>query len=129
MKRHILDEQVCATHTKEIQQRISSVVKLGIDWGASGWDDIEQVIPHLHGSKATFHTLDEDFFKRRFLHPDYCLVYYDVPYNEFVDWVVKWLHHPRFNTHAKRMGTIVKVLPIHITYWDVADWQIHEVQW
>ena len=62
MKRHILDEHVIASHVEEIRKKIPSVTQIGIDWGESGWDDIEQIIPHLHHSKATFHTLDEDFF-------------------------------------------------------------------
>jgi len=129
MKRHILDEQVSAKHAEQIRRKLSSVVQLGVDWGVRGWDDVEQVIPHLQSSKATFHTLDDGFFKRRFLHAGYCIVYYEVPHVDLVRWMTRWLRHPGFNTHAKRLGKVVKVQQNRITYWDVTDRQLHEAPW
>lgn len=129
MKRHILDEHVIASHVDQIRRKIPSTAQIGIDWGESGWDDIEQIIPHLHHSKATFHTLDEDFFKRRFLHNDYCIIFYDLSGKDFVEFFQKILKHPLFDTHAKRLGKIIKVSLTHLSYWDSADYQIHETSW
>ncbi len=129
MKRHILDEHVIASHAEEIRKKVPSVAQIGTDWGETGWDDIEQIVPHLHHSKATFHTLDEDFFKRRLLHNDYCIIFYDVSLKDFVECVQKILRHPLFDTHSKRLSKIIKVRITHITYWDSADYQIHETLW
>jgi|GEM_PF-5439417 len=129
MKRHLLDEHVIARHAEEIQKKISSVNQIGVDWGEPGWDDIEQIIPHLHHSKTTFHTLDEDFFKRRLLHNDYCIVFYNIPIKNFVDSVLNFLHHPLFDSHAKRLGKIIKVSLNNIVYWDIVDHKIHETTW
>ncbi len=129
MKRHILDEHVTAKHAAAIRRKVSSVAQLGVDWGETGWDDIEQIIPHLHHSKATFHTLDEDFFKRRFLHNDYCIVFYEIPINDFVKSVLNFLRHPLFNSHTKRLGKIIKVGLDNIIYWDIVDFKIHETKW
>jgi hypothetical protein len=129
MKRHILDEHVSASHAMEIRKKVPSIAQIGVDWGETGWDDIEQIIPHLHHSKATFHTLDEDFFKRRFLHKDYCIVFYNVSLNDFVECFLNLLHHPLFDTHAKRIGKIIKVSLNNIVYCDVSDRQIRKVAW
>lgn len=129
MKRHILDEHIIASHVDQIRRKIPSIAQIGTDWGESGWDDIEQIIPHLHHSKATFHTLDEDFFKRRFLHNDYCIIFYDLSTKDFVEFFQKILKHHLFDTHAKRLGKIIKVSLTHLDYWDSADHQIHETSW
>jgi hypothetical protein len=129
MKRHLLDEHVIARHAEEIRKKIPSVAQIGIDWGETGWDDIEQIIPHLHHSKATFHTLDEDFFKQRFLHADYCIILYEVSLSDLVGCVVNLLRHPIFNTHANRLGKIIKVNLHYITYWDITDRKIHKLTW
>ena len=129
MKRQLFDENFPASAVQIIQQKVVSVAQVGANWGESGWLDQEQILPHLHGSRATFHTLDAGLFKRRYGHRDYCLVYYDVPEAELAKWVLKFLRHPRFNTHAKRLGKVVKVNPSKITYWEFREHRIKEIGW
>ena len=96
IRRHIFDENFPASAVQAVRQKVASVAQVGQDWGASGRLDVEQIFPQLHGSRATFHTLDAGLFKRRYGHRGYCLVYYDVPEAELGDWVIKVLRHRRF---------------------------------
>jgi hypothetical protein len=91
--------------------------------------DLEQILPHLHRSRATFHTLDAGLFKRRYVHRDYCLVCYDVPEAELGHWLVKFLRHPAFNTLSKRLGKVIKVTPSKIAYWQLHQPKIKHSGW
>lgn len=129
MSRHIFDENFSAPLMEIIRKKISSVAQVGKDWGQSGWKDRDQIIPHLHDSRATFHTLDSGFYDWRLCHRDYSLVYYDVPEADTIEWIIKFVNHRSFNTRAKRMGKVIKVNPLQITYWELKDHQYQAVQW
>ncbi len=129
MRRHIFDENFPASAVQVVRQKVVSVAQLGQDWGVSGWLDVEQIFPQLHGSRATFHTLDAGLFKRRYSHRDYCLVYYDVPEAELAYWVLKFLRHRQFNTHAKRLGKVVKVSPAKLAYWALHEPRMKQLEW
>jgi hypothetical protein len=49
-----------------------------------------------------------DFFDRRRCHPGYCLVYLDVAEDQAAEYVRRILRHPRLDTQAKRMGTVIR---------------------
>jgi hypothetical protein len=127
--RHIFDENFPASAMHLIRQRIASVTQVGQDWGESGWLDVEQILPHLHGLKVTFHTLDAGLFKRRYTHSSYCLVYYDVPEAELGDWVIKFLRHHDFKTQAQRLGKVIKVKPSKLVYGELHAPRMKEVDW
>lgn len=129
MSQHIFDENFAVPIMELIRNKLSSVSQVGKDWGQSGWKDHDQIIPHLHGSQATFHTLDSDFYDWRLCHKDYGLVYYDVPEAEILEWILKFLNHHAFNTRATRMGKVIKVLPAHLSYWALKDHQFRLIQW
>ena len=129
MKRQIFDENFPAFAMQAIRQQVASVVQVGQDWGESGWLDVEQILPQLHGSRATFHTLDGGLFKRRYGHESYCIVHYDVFEAELMDWVVKLLHHPHFKAHAQRLGNVIQVKPSKALYWEFHAPRIKEIAW
>jgi len=129
MRRHIFDENIPASAMQTVRQKVSSVAQIGQDWGSSGWLDVEQILPHLHRSRATFHTLDAGFFKRRYGHRSYCLVYYDIPEAEIGDWVVKLLRHRSFRAHGQRLGKVIKVNPSKIAYWELHEQKMKEIEW
>jgi hypothetical protein len=129
MKRHIFDEHCRRSQLTVVRTKVRSVAQVGHDWGERGWSDRNQIIPHLHGSGATFHTQDIGFFDGRLRHADYCLVCYDVPPGELAQWVLKFLRHSEFNTHAKRLGKVIKVSPAKIAYWELHEPQLKEVEW
>jgi hypothetical protein len=127
--RHIFDENFPALAMQAIRQKVASVVQIGQDWGESGWLDVEQILPHLHGLKVTFHTLDAGLFKRRYAHSSYCLVYYDVPEEILGTFVIKFLRHHSFKTHAQRLGRVIKVSPSKIAYCEFHRPQIKKIDW
>jgi hypothetical protein len=127
--RHIFDENFPAFAMQLIRQKITSVTQVGQDWGESGWLDVEQILPHLHGLKVTFHTLDAGLFKRRYAHSSYCLVHYDVPEAELGDWVIKFLRHHNFKTHTQRLGKVIKVKPSKLVYRELHGPRMKEVEW
>jgi hypothetical protein len=70
----------------------------------------EEVIPFLLSlRRPTFFTLDRDFYSRELCHARYCLVFLDVAREECALFVRRVLAHPEPNTHAQRMGTVVRV--------------------
>ena len=129
MSRHIFDEHFSAPSMEIIRNKLSSVTQVGKDWGQSGWNDRNEIIPHLHGSGATFHTLDRGFYDWRLWHRDYCLVYYDLSETELIESIFKFINHHTFNTRAKRLGKVIKVNPFEITYWELNDHKFKTVQW
>ena len=129
MKRHLFDENFPARAVYAVRRRVASVAQLAGDWGESGWLDVEQILPQLHRSKATFHTLDAGLFKRQYRHADYCLVYYAVPEGKLENWVLQFLRHHQFNTHAKRLGKVVQVSNSKIAYWELHEPQRKEIAW
>jgi len=129
MRRQIFDENFPAFAMQTIRQRVASVVQIGQDWGESGWLDVEEVLPQLHGSKATFHTLDAGLFKRRYIHPSYGVVYYDVLEAEVGDWVLKFLRHHNFKTHTQRLGKVITIKPSKIIYWELHEPQLKKIDW
>jgi len=56
--RHIFDENFPALAMQSIRQKITSVNQVGQDWGESGWLDIEQIFPHLHGLRVTLREIN-----------------------------------------------------------------------
>lgn len=127
--RHIFDENFPAFAMQAIRQKVASVVQVGQDWGESGWLDVEQIIPHLHGLRVTFHTLDAGLFKWRYAHSSYSVVYYDVSEAVLETWVIKFLKHHSFRTHAQRLGKVIKVSPAKVAYWELYNSQIKKIDW
>ena|SRR2546423_409997 len=76
------------------------------------------IIPLLHrGKNPTLFTHDKDFFRRTLSHPGYCLVWLDLYDGDAALFVRRFLRHPEFNSHAKRMGKVVRLHPERITFW------------
>lgn len=120
---NILDENI--PEGQRSLQKIKRIAfrQIGPEIGRWGMKD-EEVIPLLHQlNRPTFFTLDIDFFERRLCHKKYCLVFLDVIETFSANMIRRFLRHPSFNTRAKRMGRVARVLPTGITVW-----RIHEVQ-
>lgn len=128
MSRHVLDELFDDAVHRRLRAWGISIDKVGEGFGRVGWLD-EQLLSALHGSRKTFHTRDQGYYKRRHCHPSYCLVYYDVPASETAAYVRRLLRHPLFNTHAKRMGKAIKVTPTQIEFWEVRGVRKGKATW
>jgi len=129
MKSHIFDENFPAFAMHTVRQKVASVVQIGQDWGENGWLDVEEILPQLHGSRATFHTLDAGLFKRRYCHGSYCIVYYDVLETELGKWVIKFLKHHNFRTQVQRLSKVIRISPTKLTYWELHAYAIRKTEW
>ena len=113
----ILDENMAESQRQLLRSRRIPMRQIGDDVGRQGLKDRE-IIPLLLGlRRATFFTLDFDFYKRDLCHANYCLVCMDVRKQDAATFVRRFLHHPGFDTAAKRMGVVARVAPQGLTVW------------
>ena len=125
----VLDENVPAGQRLLLRKWRVQFRVIGVDVAASGTTD-ENLIPVLHGlSRPTFFSLDRNFYRPDWAHPDYCLVWLDVGARESAAYIRGFLRHPKFNTRMKRMGNVVRLHPGGIGYRrrDARGWQT--VEW
>jgi hypothetical protein len=113
----VLDENLPAGQRLLLRKWRIRVRLVGADVASCGAED-ENLIPWLHHlSRPTFFTLDRDFHRRDWAHPDYCLVWLDVRGCQAAEFVRRFLRHPAFDTQAKRMGVVARVHASGIDYW------------
>ena len=123
MSRQLLDEDVPVPVYHFLRQRVSPLVQVGDGWGQRGWADA-RLLQELHEARATFHTLDSDYFMPHLgyphtdlRHPGYCLVFYDLSPDDLVGFLPRFLRQASFRTHAQRLGRVIKVTFSQITAW------------
>ena len=127
MSRQVLDEQIRDTLYQMLKQR-RSFDKVGDGFGQRGLED-EHICCLLHNTGKTFHSQDSDYYHPKNRHKSYCLVYYEVETPELVDYILRFLRHREFNTHAKRLGKVIKVTLQYIEYWEVGKQERTRVEW
>jgi len=127
MSRHVLDEQVGNQHYRVLQRWIS-IAKIGDGFGWKSMQD-DEVRRELHGSGKTFHTQDKGYYYPKHRHRTYCLVHYDVEDDELVTYIRRFLRHPQFNTHARRMGKVVRVTGQYIEVWSLNSDNREIIEW
>jgi hypothetical protein len=126
---NILDENIPIIERKELQERRVPVRQIGFGLGRSGMKD-EEIIPFLHRcNRPTFFTRDLSFYKRRLCHNRYCLVYLDITEDKVAFYVRRFLRHPEWNSRAKRMGKVVRILPEKINFWRIKSNQEQSMSW
>lgn len=114
---NILDEDIRADQRHLLRQHRIAIRQIGHDIAQKGIKD-QAILPLLHQvRRATFFTLDRGFYDRRLCHPGYCLVWLDVDKRQVGDYVRRVLRHPRLNSQAKRMGTVIRVSPVGLHIW------------
>lgn len=92
----------------------------------------DDILPILHRLKRpTFFTRDEAFWKRRLAHARYCLVFLDIreKEGEIAAAIRRFLRHPVFNTHGKRMGKVVRIRLTGVNYWPTSRRALTSVKW
>ena len=114
---NILDEQIPESQRQLLRSWRVPVRQIGHDVGQKGLKDY-QIIPFLlQRRRATFFTLDFDFYRRDLCHTRYCLVCMGVKKEEAAMYVRRLLHHPEFDTVAKRMGKVIRVSSMRLAMW------------
>jgi hypothetical protein len=107
----LLDENISEIEVWRLRERGIAVRQIGPDLAAPSIGD-DNILPLLHRLKRpTFFTRDRDFWRRELAHPRYCLAFMDIPEHEgqIAEAIRRFLRHPRFDAHAKRMGKVVRV--------------------
>lgn len=125
----MLDENLPADQQQLLRNWRIHFRFVGVDVAASGAKD-ENLIPLLHRlSHPTFFTLDHDFYRRDWTHPDYCLVWLDVRKGEAAEFIRYFLRHQSFNTQARRMGIVARVRAEGVIYWQAGKPSSLLVSW
>jgi hypothetical protein len=125
----ILDENIRADQRIALRAKRVPIHQIGFDVGREGIND-EQIIPFLHTLRdATFFSRDEDFGKRHLAHPRYCLILLLVEEDDVAEFVRRILHHPRLDTKAKRMGTVVRVSYAGLSIWQRNEQRAIYLRW
>lgn len=120
---NILDENILESQRQLLQKRRVSFRQIGYEVGRKGMTD-DEIIPFLHSLRQpTFFTIDHYFYNRSLCHARYSLVYLDVKQTEAATFVRRLLHHPEFDTQAKRMGTVIRA-----SHTGLAVWRLHAEQ-
>lgn len=114
---YLLDENITRDQRELLVRWRFQVKQIGVDFKTKGIKD-EQIITLIQQTNGVlFLTRDSDFFKRKYCHSKYCIVYLDVEKLEVAYFIRKFLKHPLFNTNKKRIGKIIKVNQTLIQYY------------
>lgn len=126
---NILDENIPENQRQLLRSWRIPMRQIGYDVGRQGLKDREIILLLLQLRRATFFSLDFDFYKRDLRHSTYCLVCMDVRKQDAAIFVRRFLQHPQFDTAAKRMGTVVRVSPPGLTVWRINAAQEMPIGW
>ena len=117
---NILDENIIASQRQRLRSWRIPVRQIGVDIARKGLQD-EEIIPLLRQlRRPTFFTRDRGFYRREVCHRQYSIAYLEVAPEEVAIFVRRVLRHPRLNTQAKRMGTVVRA-----SHRGLGLWQLH----
>lgn len=114
---NIIDEQILESQRQMVRSWRIPVRQIGFDIGHKGLKDNEIIPLLLELRRPTFFTLDFDFFHNHLCHAKYAIVCMDVRKHEAAIYVRRLLHHPEFNTAAKRMGCVIRLSSLRIGLW------------
>jgi len=118
---NLLDENIRHDQGEHLRKWRIPFRRLIGDLARSGIQDPD-ILPLLHrGKHPTLFTHDKDFFKRTLVHRAYCLVWLDLYDGDAALFVRRFLRHPDFNSHAKRMGKVVRLNPQRLTFWHLGQ--------
>ena len=127
---NILDENIFFDQRELLRLRKIHFRQIGVEIGYAGMKDLNGVIPLLHSlHRSTLFTSDQDFYRPDWRHASYCLVYLDVPPDETAEFIRRFLRHHIFRTQAKRLGTVIRVRPSGLTWWQLGNEAEHITRW
>lgn len=126
----LLDENIPEDQCQLLRSWRIRVRQIGQEIGKQGMKDEQHIVPLLHKlNRATFFTRDLGFFDKALAHGGYAIVCLAVGQNEAARFVQRFLRHPHFDTKAKRMGAVVKVVATMVQVWRVGSVEIEKVPW
>jgi hypothetical protein len=117
---NILDENIQESQRQLLRNWRIAVRQIGHELGRKGMAD-EEILPFLlRLRRPTLFTRDLGLYNRSLCHARYGLVTLAIRQQEAAHFVRRLLRHPDFNTQAKRMGAVVRVM-----HTGLAAWHIH----
>lgn len=126
----LLDHNIPEHQVALLRQARLRPQQIGRDIGRPEWQDFEEILRYLHRLKApTFFTRDEDFFRRRLCHQNYCLVIITGLVTDTAKDIRRFLRHPRFRTRQQRMRTIVRLTPTGMVWWEIGKVSLQRQSW
>ena len=114
---NILDENILADQRALLQKWNIPFRQIGYEIGRKGIKDIEIIPFLLRLRQRTLFSVDRHFYKRTLCHAKYGLVFLDVDQTEAAIYIRRVLRHPEFNTHAKRMGVVIRASDSGLAVW------------
>ncbi len=114
---NILDENIIDNQCQLLRSWRIPFRQIGFSIGRQGLQD-KGIISLLHTlRRPTFFTRDDDFYDPNLCYAGYCLVYLAVRKDEAAIFVRRFLHYKKFDTAAKRMGSVVRVSHAGLSVW------------
>jgi len=127
---NVLDENIVATQRELLRSWKVHFRRIGGEVGRAGMKDRSEIIPLLHTlRRPTFFTRDHDFYKPDLCHPEYCLVFLDVAFDEAAEFTRHFLRHTAFRTQAQRMGKVVRVHQSGVSYRQANVRKAYVISW
>jgi hypothetical protein len=115
----VLDENVVDSQCVALCARRVRFRQIARELAVRGIDDSD-IIPLLHRlRRPTFFTRDLDFDRPELCHGNYCLVVLAVRKDQVAEYVVRVLRHPQLDTHARRMGKVIRAGHSGLVCWSV----------
>jgi hypothetical protein len=125
----LIDENVSEIEVLRLRKAGIRVRLIGDDVARIG-DSDENLLPILRRLKhAVLFTQDKDFFRFKWAHAGYALVWFDTNPNVVADYVRRFLRHHEFDSSAKRMGIVARVSANGIRYWRVGNRELQRTDW
>jgi len=125
----LLDENLPADQHRLLRKWRIRFRIIGVDEAESGLDD-ENLLPLLHRlPRPTFFTLDRDFYRLDWAHPNHCLAWLDVPSSDSAEYIRRFLRLPTFDTQAKRMGVVARIYVGGVVRWQAKRSASQSLRW
>ena len=125
----LLDENIAEAQRDRLQKWKPSIKQIGYDISRKGIEDSDIVPFILSLPTPTLLTRDRGFYRRKFCHRKYGLVFLDVHPNDVAFDAIPFLRHVAFNTNKKRIGKVVRVSASGISMWVLREMRELHVQW
>ena len=126
----ILDHNIPMDQAEQLRRRRVRFRQIGFEVGRPEWDDQQEILRFLHKTKQiTFFTRLRVLSRAVASRQLYCLVALTVPVLETAHYISALVHHPHFNTRAKRNGKVMRVSTRSIVFWQIGRQQQTAVRW
>jgi hypothetical protein len=113
---NVLDENILESQRQLLRSWRVPVRQIGVELARKGLLD-EEILPFLlQLSNPTFFTRDKGFANADLCHLKRCLVILEIGQHEVAHFVRQLLQHPNFDTQAKRMGAVVRVMSTGLVF-------------